>query len=125
MAEHKRVPNIEALDEREAYSFLTDVFFYGPIPDPEVVYQANHPDDYAMEMPQSGERIVGRENMRRFHNAYPGSPTIRVRRVWSGMGCGWWRGSTTTGRAGIRYGDDHRAQRWQDLARQALLCRAV
>jgi hypothetical protein len=81
MAEHKRVPNIEELDEREAYSFLTDVFFYGPIPDPEVVYQANHPDDYAMEMPQSGERIVGRENMRRFHNAYPGSPTIRVRRV--------------------------------------------
>jgi hypothetical protein len=77
MAEHQRVPNLEELDEKEAYSFLTDVFFYGPIPDPEVVYEANHPDDYAMEMPQSGERIRGRENMRRFHKAYPGSPTKR------------------------------------------------
>jgi hypothetical protein len=81
MPEHKRVPNLEELDAREAYSFLTDVFFYGPIPDPEVVYEANHPEDYVMEMPQSGERIVGRENMRRLHKAYPGSPTIRVRRV--------------------------------------------
>jgi hypothetical protein len=80
MPEHKRVPNLEELDEKEAYSFLTDVFFYGPIPDPEVVYEANHPEDYVMEMPQSGERIVGRENMRRLHKAYPGSPTIRVRR---------------------------------------------
>jgi hypothetical protein len=81
MAEHERVPNLEELDEKEAYSFLTDVFFYGPFPDPEVVYEANYPDDYAMEMPQSGERIVGRENMRRFHEAYPGGPSIRVRRV--------------------------------------------
>ena len=81
MTEHKRVPNLEELDEKEADSFLTDVFFYGSVPDPEVVYEANHPEDYAMEMPQSGERIVGRENMRRLHKAYPGSPTIRVRRV--------------------------------------------
>ena len=57
------------------------MFFYGPVPDPEVVYEANHPDDYAMEMPQSGERIVGRENMRRLHKAYPGGPSIRLRRV--------------------------------------------
>src|SRR5215208_1614619 len=87
MAEHKRVPNLEELDEKEAYSFLTDVFFYGPIPGPEVVYQANHPEDYAMEMPQSGERIVGRENMRSFHKSHPGSPTIRGRRglVWEGL----------------------------------------
>jgi len=27
MAEHKQVPNLEELDEKEAYSFLTDVFF--------------------------------------------------------------------------------------------------
>jgi len=81
MAEHKRVPNLEELDEKEAYSFLTEVFFYGTVPDPEVVYEANHPEDYAMEMPQSGERIRGRENIRRLHKAYPGSPTIRLRRV--------------------------------------------
>jgi hypothetical protein len=97
MVEHKRVPNLEELDEKEAYSFLTDVFFYGPVPDPEVVYEANHPDDYAMEMPQSGERIGDRENMRRFHEAYPGGgPSIRLHRVLVRAGCGWWRGSTTT-----------------------------
>jgi hypothetical protein len=38
MAEHKRVRNLEELDEKEAYSFLTDVFFSGPVPDPDVVY---------------------------------------------------------------------------------------
>jgi hypothetical protein len=96
MAEHKRVPNLQELDEKEAYRFLTDVFFYGPVPDPEVVYEANHPEDYAMEMPQSGERIRGRENMRRFHKAYPGSPTIRVRRVLVREGLWVVEGSTTT-----------------------------
>jgi hypothetical protein len=35
----------------------------------EEVYEANHPDDYIMEMPQSGEAIRGRENMRRFQEA--------------------------------------------------------
>src|SRR5215207_817258 len=96
MAEHQRVPNLEELDEKEAYSFLTDVFFYGPIRDPEVVFEANHPEDYAMEMPQSGERIRGRENMRRFHKAYPGSPTIRVRRFLVRDGLWVGEGVTTT-----------------------------
>jgi len=77
----QQVPNLEELDEKEAYRFLTDVFFSGPIPDPEVVYEANHPGDYVMEMPQSGEAVRGRENMRKFQEAYPGSPSIRVRRV--------------------------------------------
>ena len=34
-----------------------------------------------MEMPQSGELVRGRENMRRFQEAYPNSPSIRLRRV--------------------------------------------
>jgi hypothetical protein len=37
-----------------------------------------------MEMPQSGERIKGRDNMRAFQQAYPENappPTIRLRRV--------------------------------------------
>jgi len=34
-----------------------------------------------MEMPQSGERIRGREKMRQFQEAYPSPPTIRLRRV--------------------------------------------
>ena len=81
MANQQRVPNLEELDEKEATRFLTDVFFSGPIPDPEVVYEANHPEDYIMEMPQSGEAVRGRENMRKFQEAYPNSPSIRVRRV--------------------------------------------
>ena len=57
--QQRRIPDLEELHEKEAYSFLTDVFFAGPIPDPEVVYEANHPDDYIMEMPQSGEAVRG------------------------------------------------------------------
>jgi SnoaL-like domain len=43
-------------------------------------YQLRHPD-YVMEMPQSGERIRGRDNMRAFQEAYPNPPTIQPRRV--------------------------------------------
>jgi hypothetical protein len=39
-----------------------------------------HPD-YVLEMPQSGERIRGRDNMRAYQEAYPNPPTIRLRRV--------------------------------------------
>jgi predicted Zn-dependent protease len=38
-------------------------------------YELRHPD-YVMEMPQSGERIRGRDNMRAFQDAYPNPPTI-------------------------------------------------
>jgi hypothetical protein len=80
MAEQQpRVPNLEELDEQQAHRFLTEVFFADLSPD--AIYQVNHPDDYLMEMPQSGERIRGRENMRKFHQAYPNSPSIRLRRV--------------------------------------------
>jgi hypothetical protein len=101
MVEHKRVPNLEELDGREAYSFLTDVFFYGPIPDPEVVYEANHPDDYVMEMPQSGERFRGRENMRSFQEAHPTPPSsLQVRRVLVKEGLWVVEGSSTTATGG-------------------------
>jgi hypothetical protein len=41
-----------------------------------------HPDDYVMEMPQSGERFRGRENMRAFQEAHPTPPSsIQLRRV--------------------------------------------
>jgi ketosteroid isomerase-like protein len=46
----------------------------------EAEYELRHPD-YVMEMPQSGERIRGRDNMRAFQEAYPDPPTIRPRRV--------------------------------------------
>jgi SnoaL-like domain len=47
---------------------------------PEEEYELRH-EDYVMEMPQSGERIRGRENMRAFQEAYPDPPSIRLRRV--------------------------------------------
>ena len=77
--QQRRIPDLEELHEKEAYSFLTDVFFAEL--SPEAVYEANHPEDYAMEMPQSGERIRGRENMRAFQEAYPNPPNIQLRRV--------------------------------------------
>ncbi len=38
-------------------------------------------DDYVMEMPQSGERIVGRERMRAMQREYPNPPSIQVLRI--------------------------------------------
>ena len=41
-----------------------------------------HQEDYVMEMPQSGERFRGRENMRSFQEAHPTPPSsLQVRRV--------------------------------------------
>jgi hypothetical protein len=39
-----------------------------------------HPD-YVLEMPQSGERIRGREHVRAMQEAYPDPPAMRLRRV--------------------------------------------
>jgi hypothetical protein len=52
------------------------------VPDPEGLdeQQVRH-EDYVMEMPQSGERIRGREKMRQFQEAYPAPPTFQLRRV--------------------------------------------
>jgi hypothetical protein len=47
---------------------------------PEQEYEARSPD-YVMEMPQSGERIVGRDAMRAMQEAFPNPPDARVRRI--------------------------------------------
>jgi len=59
-----------------------------------------HPD-YVIDMPQSGERIRGRDRMREMQRAYPSPPTgIRLRRVvgsgdfWVVEGSGAWDGRT-------------------------------
>ncbi len=77
MAE-QRVPNLQEMDEREAHRFLTDLYSRHI---PEEEYNVRHPEDYVMEMPQSGERIRGREKMRAFQEAYPNPPTMQLRRV--------------------------------------------
>src|SRR3712207_7275899 len=44
----------------------------------EEEYRVRHPD-YVMEMPQSGERIRGREAMRAMQEAFPTPPPLTVR----------------------------------------------
>jgi hypothetical protein len=73
------VPNLEEMDEQQAHQFLTDL--YSRL-SPEEEYNVRH-QDYVMEMAQSGERFRGRENMRKFQEAYPTTtpPSIQLRRV--------------------------------------------
>lgn len=66
---------------------------------PEAEYELRHPE-YVMEMPQSGERISGRDRMRAFQEAYPNPPSIQPRRV-VGSGDVW----VVEGRSD--YGDGH------------------
>ena len=76
----QQIPKLEAIDEQEAHRFLTALLSNL---DPEEEYNARHPEDYVLEMPQSGERIRGRETMREFQKAYPAASraTIRLCRV--------------------------------------------
>ena len=86
----QQVRRLDEMDEKEAHDFLSDL--YSRL-SPEEEYNVRHPEDYVMEMPQSGERFRGRENMRAFQEARRalrqsgdlGSPTsppsLQVRRV--------------------------------------------
>jgi hypothetical protein len=82
-AREQQVLNLEEMDEQDAYRFLSELLSNL---DPEEEYSVRH-EDYVMEMPQSGERFRGRENMRAFQEAYPTQPPstwmrrIRLRRV--------------------------------------------
>ena len=80
--DEQRVTDLERLDEQQAEDFLTEMFTHLSA---EVECELRH-EDYLMEMPQSGERIRGRENMRAFQEAYPTPPTIQLRRVVVGEG---------------------------------------
>ena len=75
----QRVPNLQEMDEQQAERFLTELLANH---DPQEEYDVRHPDDYVMEMPQSGERFRGRENMLAFQEAHPTPPSsLRLRRV--------------------------------------------
>jgi hypothetical protein len=77
----QRVPNLEEMDEEQARQFLTQL--YSSL-SPEEEYEVRH-QDYMMEMPQSGERFRGRENIRAFQRArnYHSTPpqSLLLRRV--------------------------------------------
>ncbi len=79
MAE-QRIPNLEEMDAEQAERFLVELF---SVLSAEKEYALRH-EDFIMEMPQSGERIRGRENMRAFQRAFgehSNPPTIQLRRV--------------------------------------------
>jgi len=87
----QQVPNLEAMDERRARRFLEEMY---AVLSAEKEYAARH-EDYVMEMPQSGERIRGRDKMLAFQKSFAdhsNPPTIRVRRLlvrdglWVGEG---------------------------------------
>ena len=76
----RTVPDLERMDERRAREFIEEMF--GTL-SAEKEYALRH-EDYSMEMPQSGERIRGREDMRLFQRAFATNstpPSIRIRRV--------------------------------------------
>ena len=77
--DEQRVPNLQEMDEQQAERFLAELLSNH---DPQEEYDVRHPDGYVMEMPQSGERFRGRENMRAFQEAHPTPPSsIRLHRV--------------------------------------------
>ena len=45
------------------------------------LFDAQFHEDSVIEYPQSGERIVGRQNRRAVYEAFPGLPTVTPRRI--------------------------------------------
>jgi hypothetical protein len=75
--DEQHVRRLNEMDEQEASHLLTEIL---PKLSPQEEYELRH-EDYVMEMPQSGERIRGRETMREFQEAYPNPPAMQLRRV--------------------------------------------
>jgi len=65
-----KVPDLEKMDEQQARQYLTEMFTNLSA---EAEYEMRH-EDFVMEMPQSGERIRGRENMRAFQRSFAITP---------------------------------------------------
>jgi hypothetical protein len=77
--EEQRAPNLQEMDEMRARQFLE-----GLMADlgADSGYEVRHPEGFVMEMPQSGERIRGRERMRELQAAFgSGAPSMRLRRL--------------------------------------------
>ena len=74
------------MDDREVRELLTEMVTNL---DAETEYQWRH-EEFVADMPQSGERIRGRDNMRQLQRAFPPDqvPTFRVRRI-AGSGDVW------------------------------------
>jgi hypothetical protein len=55
--------------------------------EPEIVHEIYH-QDVVVDFPQSGERIIGREDLQAFRQAYPIQLTFDIRRI-TGTGDLW------------------------------------
>lgn len=65
-------------------TILESLFAVGPMAlSAEAEYELRA-EDYVMEMPQSGERIRGRDTMKAMQEAYPAPPGIEIRRIVGG-----------------------------------------
>jgi hypothetical protein len=109
------------MDDQQAQHFLTELLSNHR---PEEEYNVRHPDDYVMEMPQSGERFRGRENMRAFQKPTPPSLS-RCAECWSRRDCGLSRGSSTTATGGYWTLWSSASCVMGNVARQMVLCGAV
>ena len=58
--------------------------------------------EYALELPQSGERVRGADNLRAFRDAFPDPPTIQPRRL-IGAGDLWVVEAVRTDQSGRTY----------------------
>jgi ketosteroid isomerase-like protein len=65
--------------DRQDNRLLLERYLAGRL-DSEQEYALRH-EDVVIDMPQSGERIHGRDNMKAMQDAYPGPPTIAIRRI--------------------------------------------
>jgi hypothetical protein len=73
----QQTPNLQEMDEQQAHRFLSELMATHSAQED---YAMRH-QDYTMEIPQSGERIRGREKMREFQAgefqaAYPNPPRM-------------------------------------------------
>jgi hypothetical protein len=87
MGGQRVVPNLEDMDEPQGHRFLAELLFKL---DPEEEYDARHQQHYAIEMPQSGERFRGRENLRAMQEAHPTTTQPSVRLRWVLVRRGLW-----------------------------------
>jgi ketosteroid isomerase-like protein len=83
------------MDDHEYRAIIEGLFGDGRLRlDAAAEYELRH-DDYVMEMPQSGERVRGRDNMRAMQEAFPNPPDAVLRRV-VGSGEVWVMEATST-----------------------------
>jgi hypothetical protein len=68
-------------DQHDYRAILEGLFGDGMLRlDAAAEHELRH-DDYVMEMPQSGERVRGRDNMRAMQEAFPNPPDAELRRI--------------------------------------------